>query len=119
MPNARMLTELALKIITYAQKKVTVTYGKLSQDVDGCISPENMRLFLDPISTTSHKEGFPMLSAIVVNQSGIPGEGFFGLYKELNGTLKDADKDWERERDEVYDVADWSPVIKRLREGRF
>ncbi len=119
MPNKKMLTELALIIIGYAQKKETVTYGKLSRDVDGCISPENMRLHLGPISTVCHEEGFPMLSAIVVNQGGMPGDGYFGLYEELYGTLKDADKDWERECDKVYAVADWSPVIKRLREGRF
>lgn len=47
-----------------------------------------------------------MLSAIVVNTTGIPGNGFFDLARELNGyqgITKDDDMSfWHAEEDAVY-----------------
>lgn len=77
---------------------------------------------LGNISESEHKQGNPLLSAVVVNKDTLkPGDGFFKLAKELGlfkGSLNSqSDKDtffinelnrvfdlWEREHDPDYEV---------------
>ena len=49
----------------------------------------------------------PLLSAIAVGVSGEPGQGFFGLMRELGRLPEEADKEaegafWEMEKTAVY-----------------
>jgi hypothetical protein len=66
---------------------------------------------LGEISENEHRAGRPMLSAIAVNEAGIPGEGFFKLARRL-GKLATQDARAEEqflnsERNSVY--ATWAP----------
>ena len=60
---------------------------------------------LDAISTDEVRAGRPMLSAVVVNTEGMPGQGFFRLAAELGRAPGDGtDRGfWEREREAVYE----------------
>jgi hypothetical protein len=51
----------------------------------------------------------PLLSAIAVGVSGEPGQGFFGLVRELGRLPEEADKEaerafWEAEKTAVYET---------------
>jgi hypothetical protein len=66
---------------------------------------------LGEISENEHRAGRPMLSAIAVNEAGVPGEGFFKLARRL-GKLATQDARAEEqflnsERNAVY--ATWAP----------
>lgn len=61
---------------------------------------------LGEISENERRQGRPMLSAVVVGVSGVPGSGFFWLAREL-GKLTDGDDEeafWRSERDAVYNA---------------
>src|SRR5262245_26785969 len=62
---------------------------------------------LGEISAETHKVGKPMLSAIVVNQTGRPGKGFYELAIRLGklapgATNEDKENFWKREVNAVF-----------------
>ena len=63
---------------------------------------------LGEISEGEVQQGRPMLSAVAVGVSGEPGEGFYGLAKDLNifseENMEAKRKFWQQERDKVYKV---------------
>ena len=67
------------------------------------------------ISTDERVAGRPMLTAILVNTTGIPGPGFFNLAREL-GKLDSSKKEderafWEAEKAAVYD--EWKIILPK------
>ena len=70
-----------------------------------------MGQLLGEISSFEHEHGRPLLSAIVVSiQEYSPGQGFFGLARDL-GVFNHDDEDryWVEERNRVWDH--WSTSI--------
>jgi hypothetical protein len=100
------------ELIQAARYRGTLTYKELADAAGlpmewprlGVVSGE----YLGAISEDEARHGRPMLSAIAVSAAGEPGEGFFGLAKQLGRIVGDSAADktafWQREKLAVYDT---------------
>jgi hypothetical protein len=99
------------ELIRAARYSGTTTYQALAQIMDLPLSGSWMGTatgnMLREISRNEHQHGRPMLSAVVVGVSGVPGQGFYGLAEERGrfkgGSKEDKLRFWEEERKVVYD----------------
>jgi len=76
------------KLKSVARSGTTITYSEIAPladlDMSNPADRTEIRRILCEISTVEHRLGYPMLSAAVVHQEdGIPGQGFFALAREL------------------------------------
>jgi len=106
------------KLIEAARNRGTVTYQELADVMDkiphGSHLAQTSGGMGGAINLNEHLHGRPMLSAILVNISGKPGEGFFQLARDL-GRLRsnhpaDEERFWEEEKRAVYEV--WQKSFK-------
>jgi hypothetical protein len=71
-------------------------------------------LMLGEISEDEFNAGRPMLSAVAVGVSGTPGDGFYGLAKDLGKLTEDSPEAkrhfWEKEKAAVYEA--WKIVLE-------
>jgi len=100
------------ELITAARYRGTVTYQEIAQimglPLSGQYMAQQVGQMLGEISEDEHLQGRPMLSAVAVGVSDLPGEGFFGLARKL-GKLNDDSAEgkrrfWEKERAAAYGV---------------
>lgn len=106
------------ELITAARYRGTVTYQEIARLMGLPLSGNYMGLevghILGEISEDEHAQGRPMLSAVAVGVSGEPGEGFYGLAKELSKLKDDSTEGrrrfWEAEKAAVYKA--WKKVLK-------
>jgi len=100
------------ELITAAKYRGTVTYQEVAKliglPLEGNYMGAQIGQLLGEISEDEVSHGRPMLSAIVVNTTGIPGPGFFGLAVQL-GKLDSTDKDkeqafWKKEQRAIYET---------------
>ncbi len=98
------------ELIQAARRRGTVTYKGVAElmglPLTGNYMGAETGHLLGEISEDEHCHGRPMLSAIAVSTSGMPGPGFFVLARSL-GKLADTSGDperrfWENEREAVY-----------------
>ena len=97
-------------LIATAERRERTTYGAIAKLMglppSGNHMGREIGIMLGEISEAEHAQRRPMLSAIVVNTSGIPGPGFFVLAHELGryqGTTRDDEAHfWHAEEDAVY-----------------
>ena len=94
------------------------TYQAVAQimglPMTGNLMGKEVGQLIGEISQDEVQSGRPMLSALVVGTSGVPGEGFLTWAKEL-GRLTDDSKEgraafWESERQAVYQA--WARTFK-------
>ena len=95
-------------LISVARRKGRIAYSELATKITAIqIEAHDPRMFhmLGEISTTEHKAGRGMLTAIVVHKSGDmqPGPGFFELAKSLGKDTSDILKCWVNEFNKVHD----------------
>ena len=80
-----------------------IAYSDLGSSLSPPIIPVNLSEFLDAINRSEHRAGRGLLSTLVVNkETGIPGDGFFGLAEELGRDITDRRHCWENELRRVY-----------------
>jgi hypothetical protein len=99
------------ELATAARYRGTVTYQELAHliglEISGNYMANELGKILEQISRAEHEMKHPILSAIVVNVDGVPGEGFWGIAKNLgkfNGTTEDERRQfWETEKKAVHD----------------
>lgn len=74
----------------YAEDGRTITYGQLAQLIG--VHHRALRYLLDPIQNYCLIEGLPPLTILVVNQAGVPGQGFIAWKAEsdFDGGLRKA-----------------------------
>ncbi|SRR5260221_8745137 len=98
------------ELIQAARYRGTVTYQELADLIGlplvGAFMGAELGGYLGAISEEEVQQGRPMLSVLTVTVEGKPGDGFFGLAKDL-GKLKsdhphDRDAFWEAEKRAVY-----------------
>jgi hypothetical protein len=98
------------ELIQAARYHGVTTYQKIAHigglHESGSIMAAETGQVLELISQQESREGRPMLSALCVGVSGIPGDGFFGLAERL-GKLKEGSKQakeesWKSECAAVY-----------------
>lgn len=82
------------KLRSVANGRGTMTYGEVaplaSLDMSDPADRNQIAQILGEISTYEHEQGRPMLSAVVVlHDSGLPGQGFFTLARELGELDRD------------------------------
>jgi len=102
------------ELIQAARNKQPITYGEeiakiMGLPPSGDYMGKETGQILGEISEYEHLHGRPLLSAVVVKvDKKIPGEGFFGLARDLGKLQEGMDERsfWERELGEVYDT--WS-----------
>lgn len=80
-----------------AHRQEMTTYSTIAPlaglDMDNPADRDAMRRFLGEISTHEHRQGRPLLTAIVVHkQDNIPGHGFFELAQQLGLRRPEADQ---------------------------
>ena len=99
------------ELIRAAQYRGVTTYQAIAQlmglPVTGAYMGTETGKMLGEISEDELSQGRHMPSALVVNASGLPGQGFFTLAEGLGKLPADATEDekrrfWEEERDAVY-----------------
>jgi hypothetical protein len=70
---------------------------------------------LGEISEDEHVRGRPMLSAIAVGVSGLPGPGFFSFARDLGKLAEDSEEArrlfWEAEKAAVYET--WKRPLRQ------
>jgi hypothetical protein len=107
------------ELIQAARFRGTVTYQELAELVGlppvGAFMGAELGAYLGAISQNEVEHGRPMLSAVTVTVDGKPGEGFFGLAKDLGRLAGDLPSHketfWEAERQRVY--ATWHRYLHR------
>ena len=108
------------ELISAARHRGTVTYQEIAELVGlptrGSYMGAEIGHLLGEISEDEHRHGRPMLSAIAVSVSGMPGPGFFELARNL-GKLDTAGAEqerdfWKKEKVAVY--ATWQRSFKEL-----
>ena len=105
------------KLITAARYRGTVTYQEIAQLmgllVVGSYMGQQVGHILGEISEDETLQGRPMLSAVAVGASGEPGDGFYGLARNLgkleNDSTEEKRRFWENERTAVYKA--WQKVF--------
>lgn len=104
------------RLLAVAGAKVTIGYKELTDwlGIDPQLRPWRAELLyhaLDTINRNEHNAGRPLLSAVViVRESGMPGDGFFRLAKDLTqfNPATSSERDfWEQELRRLYDY--WAP----------
>lgn len=106
------------ELISAARFRGLTTYQALAQLIglprSGSHMAREIGQILGEISEDEVANGRPMLSALAVGVSGVPGEGFYGLARDwgrLSEDSREADLAfWERERSAVY--AAWARTFK-------
>ena len=99
-------------LISAARSWATVSYQKVAEMMG--LPPQGQYMgtevghLLGEISEDEHRHGRPMLSALAVSVTGIPGKGFFKLAAQF-GKLDIASgmteqEFWQKERDAVYET---------------
>ena len=97
-------------LIATAERRERTTYSVIAKLMglppSGNHMGREIGIMLGEISEAEDAQQWPMLSAIVVNTSGMPGPGFFVLAQQLGryqGTTKGDDVTfWHAEEDAVY-----------------
>lgn len=107
------------ELISAARYRGLTTYQAIAQLADlpsrGNLMGREVGKILGEITQAELEQGRPMLSALAVGVSGVPGDGFYHLAQEL-GTLADDSKEarlafWEAERLAVYQA--WARTFKQ------
>lgn len=114
--NPRLLMALAETLVEVAQEGTVITYGEIGGKYN--ISP---RLLGNPLGTISRiciEFGYPALSAVAVNQTGAPGEGFYQYIADLlgYGELKPSEwmNFWEEVLEDVWNCEQWEVFLNDL-----
>lgn len=110
--NQTLLREMVVVLIQHAKANKTITYGELSRRLGGAINPQGFYKPLVLVSECAERNGYPKLSALVVNsQSGMPGRGFFVNF--VPGLPESSWKQiWDNECFDIYFHNDWDSFIK-------
>ena len=106
---------LTSKLKEIASNRATISYTEAGAVIGK--RPGQIWRILDEISQSEHKQGRPMLPAVViVSGRGVPGFGFFILAKKIGKSAPDPAETtsipvqrefWELELNKVYDF--WAP----------
>ena len=111
-PDERRWTELVARttavLTAVAAARATVTYAELRDRLDAPL-PErgdhDLAALLRAVSTASDRAGLGLLSAVVVNASGRPGDGWFRLAAAHGRDVGDPDPAWRAELERVWTAA--------------
>lgn len=106
------------ELIKAARYKGTTTYQAIAEimglPLRGAYMGSEVGKMLGEISEDEMNQGRPMLSAIVVGVSGLPGSGFFTLAREFGKLQADSKEEqhrfWEEEKTAVYTA--WQKEFK-------
>ncbi len=109
------------ELVATARHRGTITYQEIAKLVgfplEGNYMGAEIGRLLGEISEDEHRRRRPMLSAIVVTTSGMPGPGFFKLARDLaklRGTkLADQRAFWKSEVRAVHST--WKTVFRTER----
>lgn len=109
-----MLKQIAKMLVEVAMNKGLITYGDISRKLNKAINPRNLDNPLGELSLLAQDNGYPKISAIVVNQeSGMPGAGFFNYF--YGGISRDQwDRVWIKEINEIYEFDNWPSFLNLL-----
>jgi len=100
-------------LIKAAQYRGITTYQAIAQimglPLTGSYMASETGRVLGEISEDELNQGQPLLSALAVGVSGLPGQGFFGLAEGLGQLPKGATEEeklhfWEKEVEAVYET---------------
>ncbi len=106
------------ELIKAAQTGGLITYQAVAQimglPLTGNYMGKEVGQLIGEISQDEVRNGRPMLSALVVGTSGVPGEGFLTWAKELERLTDDSKEGraafWESEKQSVYQA--WARTFK-------
>ncbi len=108
------------ELITAAKYRGYVTYQELAKLLGWPLQGQfwlggQLGRLLGEISEDEHRCGRPLLSAVAISVSGMPGPGFFDWARHL-GKLDSRDKPqerafWERESQSVHET--WKVVLPK------
>lgn len=109
-----LLSNMASILVEHAKLEKTIYYGDLSRRIGGVITPQNLNKPLGILSDAAKRNGYPLISSVVVNKDTlIPGEGFF---KEFGGEIKMSEwlPFWQKELAAVYNCKKWDEFLRTL-----
>ncbi|WP_453993298.1 HNH endonuclease [Bacillus nitroreducens] len=113
--NEKLLTKITEVLVSSAIRNEVIEYSRLSREIGGIIPPIMLNEPLGEISLRCVKNGFPPLSAIVVNQqTQLPGEGFFTWVASRMGYTDLPHSEWEdffyKQKEAVFSC-DWGEYL--------
>ncbi|MGZ8928193.1 MAG: hypothetical protein ACXW03_07040 [Methylobacter sp.] len=84
------------------RNRQTISYTELVESLTAIqINPHDPRLssFLEEIVIDEHRSGRPLITVLVVHQSGdqMPGDGFYNIAEQLGFEVLDRETFWIRE----------------------
>lgn len=110
--NQALLREIVAILVQQAKANSTITYGELSRRLDGAVDPQGFYKPLVLVSECAERNGYPKLSALVVNsQSGIPGRGFFVNFASGLPEYKWKQR-WDDECFDIFFHKDWDSFLR-------
>lgn len=103
-----------------ARRREIVHYGEIADSLglDMSLDCDRAQIgrILGDLSEFEHREGRPLISAVVVaSDTGMPGKGFFSLARSLGSRIQDADELYLTELNKVWDY--WSSHQAKESEG--
>lgn len=92
-------------ILGFARQGRTCTYKMIADALNVTWEQAHWRLpnLLGDVLTMEHSAGRPLLSAIVVNQNGTCGDGFFVMARRLGAPIIDEDAYLQQEQQRVFE----------------
>jgi len=114
--NELLIKKISEIIIESAKTHKLVEYNMISNKLNGAIPPNRLNDPLGEISYRCIKNGFPPLSAIVINQStNRPGEGFFTWVASKMGysDLSDCESFFQQQKNAVFNFKDWDLFLEK------
>jgi hypothetical protein len=102
-----VLDEMRAILIYLAKQRRTVCYSELCQLVTSARlhhrAPHFHKL-LDQLSREDEAQGVPSLAALVVRKdSGIPGQGYFAIFRAEGGSPDELEAYWRQQFEQVCD----------------
>lgn len=108
-----VLDEMRAILIHLAKQRQTVSYSALCQMITTASIHHRAPYFhklLDQMSREDEAEGLPSLAALVVRKdSGIPGQGYFAIFKAEGGSPDELEAYWRTQFEAVCDY--WADSV--------
>jgi hypothetical protein len=97
---AELVDEATVALTAVAAARTTLTYADLR---DRLPEPDlDLAALLREVSTATDEAGRGLLSAVVVNASGRPGQGWFRLAEARGRDVSEPDRAWRDELERVW-----------------
>lgn len=112
--TTKKIAKVLLRQVINNKYNPLITYGEVSNRLNGEVAPENLKPFLYVIADFCKDNNFPYLTAIVCTQKyGMPGNGFYKTYfPEVGEDEKERMKTLNSCLNEIMEYNNWDELVE-------